>query len=100
LKPRDRLLICAAKETDGRHMLNVLLVNDDVTPMEFVVELLEDLFGKSREEAIKIMLEAHREGRAVCGAYADARARELVAQATVLAERGGFPLQLSLSPAN
>lgn len=77
-------------------MLNVLLVNDDTTPMEFVVDLLEGLFEKSRDDAIKIMLEAHREGRAVCGAYADTRARELVSQAAFLAERAGYPLQLSL----
>ena len=81
-------------------MLNVLLVNDDVTPMEFVVNVLEDLFGKSRDEAIKIMLEVHQGGQAVCGVFPDARARELVSQVTFLAERAGYPLRLSLSKAD
>ena len=81
-------------------MLQVFLVNDDVTPMEFVVDVLEELFEKSREEALKIMLEAHREGRAACGAYPAARARELASEVTFLAERDGYPLQLVLSEAN
>jgi ATP-dependent Clp protease adaptor protein ClpS len=87
-------------KTGGRNMLNVLLVNDDTTPMEFVVEVLEDLFGKSREEAIKIMLEAHQRGRAVCGAYPDAQARDLASEAALLAQDAGLPLQFSLADAS
>ena len=77
-------------------MLNVLLVNDDLTPMEFVVTVLQDLFEKSWDEAIKIMLAAHRDGQAICGAYSDTRARELVGEARVLAQNAGFPLQFSI----
>ena len=77
-------------------MLKVLIVNDDMTPMDFVADLLERVFEKSWEEATKIMLETHHEGQAVCGVYADARARDLLSQATVLAEQSGHPLQFSL----
>jgi ATP-dependent Clp protease adaptor protein ClpS len=81
-------------------MLKVLIVNDDVTPMDFVVDLLERVFEKSWEEATKIMLETHHKGQAVCGVYADARARDLASQATALAERAGHPLQVSLADAD
>ena len=77
-------------------MLKVLIANDDVTPMEFVVNVLEGVFEKSPDEAIKIMLQAHHEGQATCGVYADDRARELASQARVLTERAGHPLQFSL----
>jgi ATP-dependent Clp protease adaptor protein ClpS len=81
-------------------MLKVLIANDDVTPMEFVVSVLESVFEKDRDEAIKIMLEAHHMGRAVCGVYADARARELASHATMLAQEAGHPLQVSLADAD
>jgi ATP-dependent Clp protease adaptor protein ClpS len=78
-------------------MLKVLVANDDVTPMEFVVWVLEKVFEKSRDEAIKIMLEAHRDGQATCGVYVEARARDLASHATVLAQRAGHPLRFSVA---
>ncbi len=71
----------------------VLLLNDDFTPMEFVVRVLRDVFGKSQDEAAALMLETHRRGRGTCGAYprrdeADAKARE----AADLARQHGHPL--------
>lgn len=50
-------------------MYQVVLLNDDYTPMEFVVELLERFFGKTRESATRIMLKVHTEGKGVCGIY-------------------------------
>lgn len=50
-------------------MYKVLMMNDDFTPMEFVVEVLELFFGMNREQATRIMLTVHTEGRAVCGTY-------------------------------
>lgn len=50
-------------------MYKVVLLNDDYTPMEFVVELLERFFGKTRENATRIMLSIHTEGKGVCGIY-------------------------------
>jgi ATP-dependent Clp protease adaptor protein ClpS len=76
-------------------MLKVSVANDDVTPMEFVVVLLESLFEKSCDDATQVMLEAHENGSAVCGLYPEARARELAAEATALAQKAGYPLQFS-----
>jgi ATP-dependent Clp protease adaptor protein ClpS len=81
-------------------MLKVLVANDDVTPMEFVVVTLEKVFEKSRDEATKLMLEAHRDGQATCGVYAETRARELASHATALAQQAGFPLHFSLADAS
>ncbi|MFY9334291.1 MAG: ATP-dependent Clp protease adapter ClpS [Porticoccaceae bacterium] len=50
-------------------LYKVVLLNDDYTPMEFVVELLELFFGKTREAATRIMLNIHTEGKGVCGVY-------------------------------
>jgi len=50
-------------------MFQVVMLNDDFTPMEFVVEILEIFFRKNREEATIIMLKVHTEGRAICGIY-------------------------------
>ena len=50
-------------------MYKVLLLNDDYTPMEFVVSTIQKFFSKSREQATQIMLKVHREGMGVCGIY-------------------------------
>jgi ATP-dependent Clp protease adaptor protein ClpS len=81
-------------------MLKVLMANDDLTPMEFVVLLLERFFEKSTDEATKIMLRVHHEGEAACGVYPAARARELLSDATAFARKHGHPLQLSLADAD
>lgn len=48
---------------------HVILLNDDFTPMDFVVSVLEDIFHKNTDEAVKIMLEIHHQGRGICGTY-------------------------------
>ncbi len=50
-------------------LYQVVMINDDYTPMEFVVEVLQTFFSKSREQATRIMLTVHTQGRAVCGVY-------------------------------
>ena len=79
-------------------MLKVLIANDDYTPMEFVVLLLERFFEKSTDEATRIMLQVHHEGQGTCGVYTEARARELLSEATAFARQHRHPLQLSLAP--
>ena len=81
-------------------MLKVLIVNDDLTPMDFVVDLLERVFEKSWEDATKIMLETHHKGQAICGVYPDAQARDLARHAKSLAQHAGHPLQFSLADAD
>ena len=86
--------------TDGpAHMFRVLLLNDEVTPMEFVVHVLEQIFGKDRETATRIMLKTHNTGRGECGTYsfalADARAKEVEA----FAREHGHPLRCIIEAA-
>lgn len=74
-------------------MYRVLLLNDDYTPMEFVVLVLEHFFNKSREEATRIMLHVHNYGVGVCGVFPIEIAETKVAQVMDLARRNEHPLQ-------
>lgn len=71
----------------------VLLLNDDYTPMEFVVEILQKFFHKNREEAIRLMLRVHHEGAGVCGVYPKDMAATKVEQVTSYARAHEHPLQ-------
>ncbi|HOZ26663.1 MAG TPA: ATP-dependent Clp protease adapter ClpS [Hyphomonadaceae bacterium] len=74
-------------------MYRVLLLNDDYTPMEFVVLVLEHFFNKSREEATRIMLHVHNYGVGVCGVFPIEVAETKVAQVMDLARQQQHPLQ-------
>ncbi len=71
----------------------VILYNDDYTPMEFVVQLLEGVFGKSPAAATELMLQIHRSGQGVAGVYVLEVAETKVATVHRLAEERGHPLQ-------
>lgn len=77
-------------------MFKVLMLNDDYTPMEFVVHVLERFFSKAREEAVQIMLTVHRHGVGVCGVYTFEVAETKVAQVIELARRHQHPLQCTM----
>lgn len=77
----------------GDGNLQVVLYNDDFTPMEFVVRVLEEFFGMSREDATEAMLEIHREGVAVCGLYSRQAGEEIVKQVLAHAAQHGYPLR-------
>jgi len=77
-------------------MYRVLLLNDDYTTMEFVVEILMLVFNKSIEESIRIMLNVHRAGVGVCGVYTYEVAETKVDNVHTLAMERGFPLQCSM----
>ena len=87
-------------EADGPDMTKVLLLNDDETTMEFVVRVLESVFGKTYDEALKLVVEIHHSGRAECGVYAVEQASAIVAKVTALANRNGYTLRCiaELSP--
>ena len=85
-------------EAAGPGMANVLLLNDDVTTMEFVVRVLESVFGKTYDEALKLVVEVHHAGRAECGIYPVEQASAIVAQVTALANRNGYPLRCIAEP--
>lgn len=80
-------------------MYQVVLMNDDYTPMEFVVNVLQQVFGKTSEEASQIMLKVHREGRAVCGIYTRDIAATRVEMVRQLARARQHPLQCIMEPA-
>ncbi len=100
----------AADEDDGRvgvsvqtravvkrpSMYRVLLLNDDYTPMEFVVHVLERIFNKSQEEATEIMLKVHHRGVGVCGVFTFEVAETKAGQVMDLARRNQHPLQCTI----
>ena len=73
-------------------LYTVVLLNDDFTPMEFVVFVLQKFFYKNREQATQIMLKVHMEGRGVCGVYPRDVAATKVEQVTVFARDNQHPL--------
>jgi ATP-dependent Clp protease adaptor protein ClpS len=77
-------------------MYKVLMLNDDYTPMEFVVHVLEKYFTKTRQEATDIMLQVHRRGVGVCGVFTYEVAETKVNQVTEFARRNQHPLRCTL----
>ncbi len=77
-------------------LYKVILLNDDYTTMEFVVQILETVFHKSPTAAYRITMQVHTQGRGVCGAYSFEVAETKVAMTQDLAKRAGFPLQATL----
>jgi ATP-dependent Clp protease adaptor protein ClpS len=80
-------------DDDRSATTRVLLLNDDETTMEFVVGVLEDIFGKTRDEATRLMLEIHNNGRGECGVYSPEEAAQFVERVTEMARQNGFPLR-------
>lgn len=83
-------------KTDYPPMYKVLLHNDDYTTMEFVVEILMTVFGKSLEKATQIMLNIHNKGTGMCGIYPRQIAETKVETVHHLASSKGFPLKCTL----
>jgi len=77
----------------------VVLINDDYTPMEFVVEVLQKFFGKSEEEAMQIMLQVHEKGQGICGIFTREVAETKAARVVQYAQEHQFPLQTRIVPA-
>ncbi len=74
-------------------MYCVILLNDDFTPMEFVVWLIQNVFHKNLEEATRLMMDVHRKGRGICGVFTYDIARTKVAEAKKLALKSSHPLE-------
>ena len=83
-------------KTKKPSLYKVLLLNDDYTPMEFVVHILERIFGKNRDEAVQIMLHVHRHGVGICGVFTFEVAETKVAQVIEFARRHEHPLQCTM----
>jgi len=78
---------------------NVILLNDDYTTMEFVMQILETLFLKSPAEAYRIMMQVHRNGRGLAGVYTYEVAETKAAQVASSASEAGFPLRATIEEA-
>jgi ATP-dependent Clp protease adaptor protein ClpS len=79
-------------------MFQVVMLNDDYTPMEFVVRVLQEFFSKDRETATQIMLKIHIDGRGICGVFTKDVAATKVEQVREAAHRDGHPLQCLYEP--
>lgn len=79
-------------------LYQVVMLNDDYTPMEFVVMVLQEYFGKDLEMATQIMLRIHLDGRGICGVYTHDVASTKVAQVMDAARQAGHPLQCVCEP--
>lgn len=79
-------------------MYQVVMLNDDYTPMEFVVVVIQEFFGKDRDTATQIMLRIHLDGKGVCGVYTRDVAATKVDQVMDAAQHAGHPLQCVSEP--
>ena len=86
------------QKTRPPQMFQVVLLNDDYTPMEFVVEVIQEFFNKDRETATQIMLKIHLDGKGVCGVFSKDVATTKVDQVTEAARKNGHPLQCVCEP--
>lgn len=87
-----------AQRTAPPQMFQVVLLNDDFTPMEFVVHVIQEFFSKDRETATQIMLKIHLEGKGICGVYSRDVASTKVDQVLQAARAAGHPLQCLSEP--
>ena len=90
------VLLETKPKTKKPSMYNVLLLNDDYTPMEFVVLVLESVFNKNQEEATQIMLHVHKNGVGVCGTFTYEVAEEKCKTVMDLAKKNEHPLQCTM----
>ena len=86
------------QKTKPPQMFQVVLLNDDYTPMEFVVMVIQEFFNKDRETATQIMLKIHLDGKGVCGVFSKDVAATKVDQVSEAARKHGHPLQCVSEP--
>ena len=86
------------QKTKPPQMHQVVMLNDDYTPMEFVVVVIQEFFNKDRETATQIMLKIHLDGKGICGVYSRDVAATKVQQVQEAAQQAGHPLQCLSEP--
>ena len=86
------------QKTKPPQMYQVVMLNDDYTPMEFVVVVIQEFFNKDRETATQIMLKIHLDGKGVCGVFSKDVAATKVDQVLDAAKQAGHPLQCVSEP--
>jgi ATP-dependent Clp protease adaptor protein ClpS len=86
------------QETKKPELFKVLLLNDDYTTMDFVIEVLESIFHKQPAEAFRIMMAVHTQGKGLCGTYPHEVAETKVDTVMERARDNGFPLRAAMEP--
>ena len=86
------------QKTKPPQMYQVVMLNDDYTPMEFVVVVIQEFFSKDMETATQIMLKSHLDGKGVCGVYSKDVAATKVDQVLEAANKAGHPLKCVSEP--
>ena len=86
------------QKTKPPQMHQVLMLNDDYTPMEFVIVVIQEFFGRDRDTATQIMLKIHLDGKGICGVYSRDVAATKVDQVMDAAAKAGHPLQCVSEP--
>ena len=94
--PGSAVITRTKPQTKKPSLYRVLILNDDYTPMEFVVHVLERFFNKGREEATRIMLHVHQKGVGICGVYTYEVAETKVAQVMDFSRQHQHPLQCTM----
>lgn len=92
------LLERTRQETRKPELYKVVLLNDDYTTMDFVVEVLESIFNKPPAEAFRIMMAVHTQGKGLCGVYTHEVAETKVETVMERARENGFPLRAAMEP--
>ncbi|MGE3146455.1 MAG: ATP-dependent Clp protease adapter ClpS [Pseudorhodoplanes sp.] len=98
VKPRHRTGTKTATRTQRPPLYKVILLNDDYTPREFVVQVLKAVFRMNAERAYHVMMTAHRKGACVIAVYARDVAETKAKEATELGRRQGYPLFFTTEP--
>ncbi|MBX3019557.1 MAG: ATP-dependent Clp protease adapter ClpS [Bdellovibrionaceae bacterium] len=93
-----RSVVDTAPRVETPRLYKVLLLNDDYTPMDFVVEVLKRFFAKNEEAAMKIMLDVHQKGSGIAGVYSLETAEMKVMQVNQFARQNQHPLKCTLEP--
>jgi ATP-dependent Clp protease adaptor protein ClpS len=96
---RDLAVETAKPKTARPPLYQVILINDDFTPMDFVIEVLQQFFGMNREKATQIMLDVHTRGRGVCGVFTREVAESKVTQVNEFSRQHQHPLLCTMEKA-
>ncbi len=94
--PTTGLIVKTKPKTKKPSLYKVLMLNDDYTPMDFVVHVLEQVFGKNRDEATQIMLHVHQRGVGICGVFTYEVAETKASQVVEYARQNQHPLQCTI----
>ena len=96
--PSSQILVEQKKKLQKPKLFKVILLNDDYTPMEYVVKLLKEVFNKSESEAVNIMLMVHNKGSGVCGIFTKDIAETKVFTVLKMAKHDQHPLKCIMEP--